>query len=136
LGIGLQEAEIKQAIEDGGHIRSVLIVSKCVGKSTEHLAYIRPSRKRDFLPLRTWGDRSDRTYRDLDRLLTLIRVDFGYRGVIPIYITGDPGLARYRSLAHEGRPPDGPVPPHCEGNRGAEPSSDWEHSIDWEPSSD
>jgi hypothetical protein len=112
LGSGLQEGEIKQAIEDGGYVRNVLVVSKCVGKFVEHLAYIRPSWRRDFLPLRTWGDKDDRTYRDLDRLLMLIRVDFRYRGCIPVYITGDPELARYKALSQE-YPATGPVPPEC-----------------------
>lgn len=84
MGIGLQEGEIKQGVSDGGHVRNVLVVSKCVGKHVEHLAYILPSWKRDFLPLRTWGDKSNRTYRDLDRLLMLIRADLRYLGAIPI----------------------------------------------------
>jgi hypothetical protein len=63
------------------------------------LAYIRPSWRRDFLPLRFWGDKENRTYRDADRLLALLRDDFGYQGVIPFYVTDDPDLARYRALA-------------------------------------
>jgi len=114
LSTGLQEGEIKQAIQEGGHVRNVFVVSKCVGKHTEHLAYIRPSWRRDFLPLKTWQDKGDRTYRDLDRLLILIRVDFKYRGVVPVYIVGDPELARYKSAAQEGKPPDGPIPPFCD----------------------
>lgn len=109
---GLQEGEIKQGIAEGGHIRNVLVVSKCVGRHVEHLAYVLPSWRRELLPLRTWQDKADRTYRDLDRLLTLIRVDFRFRGCIPVYITGDPELARYKALARE-FPAAGPVPPDC-----------------------
>jgi hypothetical protein len=117
LDIGLQEGEIKQGVENGGHVRNVLVVSKCVGKHVEHLAYIRLSWKRDFLPLRIWGDKSDRTYRDLDRLLMLIRTDFRYLGVIPIYIAGHSELARYKALLGlEGAPPTGPVPPNCQNS--------------------
>ena len=112
MATGLQEGEIKQALAEGGCIRNVLIVSKCVGREVEHLAYLRPSWRRDFLPLRTWQDRGDRTYRDLDRLLTLIRVDFRFRGCVPVYIAGDPELARYKALAQE-VPATGPVPPDC-----------------------
>ena len=104
MGIGLQEGEIKQGLEEGGHIRNVLVVSRGEGKRTEHLAYFRPSWRRDFLPLRTWADEGDRMYRDLDRLLTLIREDFAYCGVIPLYLAGDPGLRKYKvPLAHERR---------------------------------
>jgi hypothetical protein len=119
LATGLQEGEIRKGIEQGGHVRTVVIVSKCVGKHTEHLAYFLTSWKRVLLPLRVWNDMDDRTYRDLDRLLTLIRVDFGFRGGIPLYITGDPELAKYKALAREGGAATGPVPPHC----GQQPAS-------------
>ena len=96
---GLVEGQIKQCIAEGGRIRNVLVVSSSAEPDAEHLAYIRPSWKRGFLPLRTWGDKDNRTYRDLDRLLVLIRQDFGYRGVIPLYVAGDGDLPRYRAIA-------------------------------------
>ena len=99
LAKGLQEGEIRQELQNGGHLRNVLIITKTVGEGAEHLAYVRPSWRREFLPLRTWGDKEDRTYRDLDRLLTLLRDDFGYYGFIGLYMDGDPDLARYRALS-------------------------------------
>jgi hypothetical protein len=96
---GLSEGEIRQGLAEGGRLRNVLIVCKIGPTQKEHLAYIRPSWRRDFLPLRTWGDKGNRTYRDADRLLALLRDDFGYRGVIPFYVADDPDLPRYRALA-------------------------------------
>ena len=96
---GLQEGEIRQELQKGGHLRNVLIITKAMKETTEHLAYVRPSWRREFLPLRTWGDKGDRTYKDLDRLLVLLRNDFRYRGFIGLYMEGDPDLARYRVLA-------------------------------------
>ncbi|MGA7807665.1 hypothetical protein [Bradyrhizobium sp.] len=96
---GLQEGEIKHELQSGGHLRNVLIITKTIGGAAEHLAYVRPSWRREFLPLRTWADKEDRTYKDLDRLLVLIRDDFGYRGFIGLYMDGDPDLARYRALS-------------------------------------
>ncbi|KAA0577905.1 hypothetical protein FZ983_20210 [Azospirillum sp. B21] len=113
MATGLQEGEIRQALQEGGRIRNVLVVTKGIGRAVEHLAYLRASWRRDFLPLRTWNDRGDRTYRDLDRLLTLIRVEFGFAGCIPVYIAGDPELARYKTLARE-LPVAGALPPHCD----------------------
>ena len=101
MATGLQEGEIRQALQEGGRIRNVLVVTTGIGHAVEHLAYLRASWRRDFLPLRTWNDRTDRTYRDLDRLLTLIRVDFGFAGCVPVYLAGDPELARYKALAPE-----------------------------------
>jgi hypothetical protein len=103
LGTGLQEGEIKLALQNGGYIRNVLVISKRVGESREYLAYFRPSWRRELLPLRTWQDKADRLYRDLNRLLVLIRDDFAFQGVVPLYVAGDPDLARYKALAQEGR---------------------------------
>jgi hypothetical protein len=96
---GVPEGEIKQELQTGGYLRNVLIITKLINGVTEHLAYVRPSWRREFLPLRTWGDKGDRTYKDLDRLLLLLRDDFGYRGFIGLYLEGDPELARYRVIA-------------------------------------
>lgn len=96
---GLPEGEIKQGIAEGGRVRNVVVVCTADEDGREFLAYIRPSWRRHFLPLRTWGDKSDRTYRDADRLLALLRDDFGYQGAIPFYVADDPDLPRYRALA-------------------------------------
>ena len=102
MATGLQEGEIRQELQNGGHLRNVLIITRTIEGSPEHLAYVRPSWRREFLPLRIWGDKEDRTYRDLDRLLVLLRDDFGYRGFIGLYLEGDPDLARYRALSENG----------------------------------
>ncbi|WP_158670719.1 hypothetical protein [Bradyrhizobium guangdongense] len=99
MASGLQEGEIRQELQSGGHLRNVLIITKIIDGTVEHLAYVRPSWRREFLPLRTWGDKDDRTYKDMDRLLVLLRDDFGYRGFIGLYLDGDPDLARYRALS-------------------------------------
>ena len=107
MAIGVQEGDIRQHLAQGGYLRSVLVVSKNVAGGVEHLAYIWASWRRGFRPLRTWDDKFDRTYRDLDRLLTLVRGDFGYRGPIALYLEGDRELARYRALAEA---PEAPEP--------------------------
>ncbi|GAV35787.1 hypothetical protein ROTAS13_03466 [Roseomonas sp. TAS13] len=104
---GLSEGEIRQGIAEGGRIRNVLVVCTVGPPDTrEHLAYIRPSWRRDFLPMRTWGDKANRTYKDVDRLLALLRDDFGYQGVIPFYVADDPDLPKYRALAASAREDD------------------------------
>ncbi len=103
MASGLQEGEIKQELQSGGHLRNVLIITKTIEGTAEHLAYVRPSWRRKFLPLRTWGDKEDRTYKDLDRLLLLLRNDFGYLEFIGLYMDGDPDLTRYRVLSEDGQ---------------------------------
>ena len=47
-------------------------------------------------------------YRDLDWLFVLIRDDCAYQGVVPVYMAGDPELARYKAIAKEDRLPSPP----------------------------
>jgi hypothetical protein len=57
LARGLQEGEIRQQLQSGGHLRNVLIITKTIEGAADHLAYVRPSWRREFLPLRTWATR-------------------------------------------------------------------------------
>jgi hypothetical protein len=98
---GLSEGEIRHCIEQGGRLRNVFLLARGDSPATEYLAYIRPSWRRGFLPLRTWGNKGDRTYKDVDRLLTLLRDDFGFSGVIQLYVESDPDVPRYRALAEK-----------------------------------
>lgn len=97
----LVEGEIRQELERGGGITGVVVVCRVIDGQLEHVAYIRTSWRRRYLPLRTWGDRSDRTYRDTDRLLELIRIQFGYVGVIHFYTQGDRSLSGLENIAEE-----------------------------------
>ena len=50
------------------------------------------------MPLRTYGNKRDRRYRDLDRLVRLIRDSYGFKGCITLFEQGDPKLQRYAAL--------------------------------------
>lgn len=95
---GFQEGEIKTGLAAGGRIRNVFITASADPAGALYRIYFRTSWERHFLPLRSWADRSDRVYRDLDRAVIRIR-EFGYRGYIIFYEADDPRLARYRGLA-------------------------------------
>ena len=75
----LQEGDIRQGLQQGGYIRNAFVIERGTEGACEYVLYLRPSWRRGFLPLRR---------------------DFGYRGVIPIYLAGDPELARYRALGN------------------------------------
>ena len=102
MRVGLQEGEIKTGLAAGGRIRNVFITAETDAGGPLYRVYIRSSWSRHFLPLRSWADRSDRVYRDLDRAILRIR-DFGYRGYIIFYEADDPRLARYRALVDRER---------------------------------
>ena len=103
----LQEGDIRTSLAAGGYIRNAFVVEREIEGGCEYVIYLRPSWRRDFLPLRTWQDKGDRKWRDLDRAMHLLRKDFGYRGTIAIYLQGDPDLAKYRALGTQ----DGAVLP-------------------------
>jgi len=109
LAAGFQEGDIKAGLANGGRILNALVVCRTTDDGFEHVPYLRASWCRGFRPLRTWADRGDRTYRDLNRLVSLVREDFGYSGYIILFKAGDAGLARYAAIAPHDRvvePPD------------------------------
>jgi hypothetical protein len=48
-------------------------------------------------PPRTWSDKADQTFKDLDPLLAFLREEFSYRGFIGLHVDDDPDLACYRA---------------------------------------
>lgn len=99
MRVGLEDGDIKAGLAAGGRIRNVFVTSEVDGGLPLYRVYLRSSWSRHFLPLRTWADRSDRTYRDLDRAVRHVRENCSYEGYIVLYSATDPRLARYRALA-------------------------------------
>lgn len=120
--LGIQEGEIRSRIAAGDWLRQVFIVSVTVKGQMEHLAFVRPSWHRHFLPICTWEMRAERPYRDIDRLLRLLREEFRYRGAIPVYLESDPRLAVYR--AWQGRQAESRSTPTRPDASGRSPGGD------------
>lgn len=114
--ISLQEKDIRTALAAGGSIRGCFLVARSSKPDYEFVSYLRPSWYKSYLPLRTWLGRSDRVYKDVGRLLQLVREDYGFTGPICIYAAGSAELARFKGVLPQDAPPPGTVapPPHCE----------------------
>lgn len=68
----------------------------------EYAIYVRTSWTRGYRILRTWRDKSDRTFRSLDKLVKLPET-FGFEAPITIYKQGCAELRRFRGvLARDG----------------------------------
>jgi hypothetical protein len=93
-----QEADIKAGIRAGGSVVGVFIIARTDERGPGFIAYIRAGWARGFKPLRTFRDRSDRVYRSLDKLVSLLRDEFHYSGEISLFVAGDQGLRRFRAL--------------------------------------
>lgn len=94
---GLQEAEIREGLRDGGRLKGFIIVERTDVEIPEYVAYIRTSWTRGYRILRTWRDKEDRAYRILGRLYQHAR-EFGYMAPITVYRAGCPELLRFRGL--------------------------------------
>jgi hypothetical protein len=93
-----QEADIKGGVQTGGSLLGVFVICRNDERGNGFIPYIRTNWARGFRPLRTYRDRSDRVFRSLDKLVALIREDFGYLGEISLFVAGDAELRRYRTL--------------------------------------
>lgn len=101
-GKGLQEADLREGIRQGGHIRGWIVVARGDGPEVEYAIYIRPIWARGYRILRTWRDKEDRTFRSLDKLFKL-PVSFNYHAPITVYPQGCPELRKFRGvLARDG----------------------------------
>lgn len=93
-----QEADIKAGVRKGQKVLGVFLITREDDKGPLYVTYLRTSWTRGFLPLRTFRDKADRVYRDLDKLLCLLREDFAYPGEVSIFLAGDDALRRFRAL--------------------------------------
>ena len=101
MAVSVQESDVHAGISEGGRISSAFVVSRETDNGREFMAYIQPSWLKYYAPLRTWRARSERTYRDLGRLFSLLRDDFDFKGPITVYLRGDPALRRKRGVQAE-----------------------------------
>ena len=98
MAAGFEEADVRSGLAEGGRILGIFIVERMLPNGPEYIAYLRTSWKRGFHALQTYRGRSDRVYRDLDRLVRLIRDEFEYGGPVTLSIAGAAELRRFRTL--------------------------------------
>ena len=98
LPTGLEEHDVRAVLGEDGSILGLFVVEYPTLRGSKYVAYIRTSWRRGFLVPRTYRNRSDRMYRDLDRLVHLIRSEFGYYGPITTHVEGAPELRRFQAF--------------------------------------
>ena len=97
IGKGLQEAELRAGLQEGGQVQGLIVVSRGDGDAVEHAIYVRTSWTRGYRILRTWRDKADRTFRSLDKLFKLPPT-FGYYAPVTVYRQGCAELQRFRGV--------------------------------------
>jgi hypothetical protein len=95
---GIEEGEIASGLANGGRILGIFAVERRLPGRPGYVVYLRTTWNRGFHCLKTYRGRSDRVYRDLDRLVRLIRDEFRYGGPITLFVAGASELRRFRAL--------------------------------------
>jgi hypothetical protein len=103
LAAGLREGDIQARLREGGRIQGIFVIERSAPDGPKYVAYFRTTWKRGFHALQTYRGKSDRVYRDLDRLLRLVRDEFRYTGSVTLFVAGDPDLQRFRALLPQDR---------------------------------
>jgi hypothetical protein len=84
---GLQEAEIQDHLRDDERIVGMVVVERSGRAGTEFAPYLATTWRHGYCILRTAKNRSDRTYKDLNRLIQFAR-ECGYVGSVTVYAAG------------------------------------------------
>jgi hypothetical protein len=122
VGPGIEEADLRSGLAEGGELRAVVIICRKDPEALEHIAWLRTSWLRGFHVLHTFRGRSVRTNRNLKLLLALIREEWGFKGPITLRLEDDPELMLGKSLSPSlvradgsERPPRKPTKGQSEG---------------------
>lgn len=94
----IQQTEVRSGLIKGGRLRSVVVITTEDQDGPVHHPFLHPSWRDGYARLATWKGRSERKYRDLDRLVRLFRGEFSYDGRIILYRAGDAALRRLPGL--------------------------------------
>lgn len=70
----------------------------------EHVPYLLPSWRQGYVAIGLFRGAGVRTYRDLSRLVRLIRDDLSYNGIIVLHEEGASALAKLRSFEALSKP--------------------------------
>ena len=93
LGCRIQECDVREGIAKGGALKAVVFICRSDGAGLEHLAWLRTSWLHGFHLLHTFRARDVRAYRNLNLLVGLIRLEWGFNGPITLRLHDDPDLA-------------------------------------------
>ena len=92
---GIQQAEIQEQINKGERLTGFLVVDRTAGNGPVFVGYVRGSWSVGYRLLKTFRGRSVRAFRDVSRLLHIVKYDFRYSPPITIYAAGTPELRRF-----------------------------------------
>lgn len=89
-------AEITEKLLEGGSLKGAVLEAQDDSRQPKYAVFLLPSWRRGYCILHVHWPARPRLYRDLDRLLVLIRFDYGFTGTIALKRpSGIPAQKRY-----------------------------------------
>ena len=87
---GITHAEIVRGIADGGYIRGVMLEAQDPNmRAASYAVYILGTWQTGYTVFHVAFPARPRLFRDLDRLVEMLRFEFGYRGPISLRLAGE-----------------------------------------------
>jgi hypothetical protein len=89
-------AEITEKLLEGGALKGAVLEAQDDSRRPKYAVFLLPSWRRGYCILHVHWPARPRLYRDLDRLLVLIRFDYGFTGTVALRRASEtPGSKRY-----------------------------------------
>ena len=85
----ISHAEITEKLLQGGSIRGAVLEAQDDTKQPKYAVFLLPSWRKVYCVLHVAWPARPRLFRDLDRLLVLIRFEYGYQDTIALKRIGD-----------------------------------------------
>ena len=82
-------AEITERLKDGGHIRGAVLEAQDDSKQPKYAVFLLTNWRKGYCVLHVAWPARPRLFRDLDRLLGLVRFDYGFTGTIALKRASD-----------------------------------------------
>ena len=95
-GSGLEEADIKRRLRDGGRILNVVVVEQLQEGVREFTPFLATTWQPGYSVLRTWKGKADKTYKDLSILVGFVRATCHYDGPVTVYSETSPEVRNLR----------------------------------------
>ena len=87
---GITHADIVRAIADGGYIRGVMLEAQIPDmRAPQYAVYVLGSWQVGYAVFHVAHPARPRFFRDLDRLVEMLRFEFGFRGPISLRLAGE-----------------------------------------------
>ena len=85
----ITHAEVTEKLKEGGYLRAAVLEAQDDGKQPKYAVFLLVNWRKGYCVLHVHWPARPRLYRDLDRLLVLIRFEYRYTGTVALKRASD-----------------------------------------------